>query len=63
MRTTPTPSTEEVYQQLRKGLGHEHVNKDNVYALIRRAEADGHRILATELREWLSDCSAPQPRA
>ena len=33
---------EDIYRQLEKGLGHELVNDDNVHALIRRAEQDGH---------------------
>jgi hypothetical protein len=52
----PNLSTEEIYQQLRRGLGHEHVTDDNVFALIERAERDGHSILATELREWQAPC-------
>lgn len=48
--------TEDIYQLLRKGLGHERVTDDNVAALIRRAESDGHTILATELREWQAPC-------
>src|SRR5687768_4081295 len=42
---------EDIYRQLEKGLGHELVNDDNVHALIRRAEQDGHTVLAQELRE------------
>lgn len=45
-----------VYRELRKGLGHELVTDDNVQALIERAEADGHQVLAEELREWQSPC-------
>lgn len=47
---------EEIYRQLVKGLGHEHVNDDNVFALIERAEQDGRSVLAQELREWQSPC-------
>jgi hypothetical protein len=47
---------EDVYRQLVKGLGHEHVNDDNVFALIDRAEQDGHTMLAQQLREWQSPC-------
>jgi hypothetical protein len=47
---------EDVYRQLVKGLGHELVNDDNVFELIRRAEMDGHTVLAQELREWQSPC-------
>lgn len=45
-----------VYQQLVKGVGREHVTDSNVHELIRRAEADGHSVLATELKEWQSPC-------
>ena len=45
-----------VYGQLVKGVGHEFVTEDNVDELARRAEADGHPILATELREWKAPC-------
>jgi len=47
---------EDVYRQLLKGLGHELVNEENVDALIRRAEGDGHPVLAEELREWQAPC-------
>ncbi|WP_423594782.1 hypothetical protein [Roseateles sp. MS654] len=45
-----------VYGQLVKGVGHEFVNDRNVDELARRAEEDGHPILATELREWKAPC-------
>jgi len=47
---------EDVYQLLLKGLGHELVTEDNVDALIRRAEGEGHPVLAEELREWQAPC-------
>jgi hypothetical protein len=47
---------DEVYRKLVRGLGHELVTDDNVHALIRRADADGHTVLATELREWQAPC-------
>jgi hypothetical protein len=47
---------EDIYRQLVKGLGHEHVNDGNVFELIRRAEMDGHTVLAQELREWQAPC-------
>ena len=50
-------SVEHVYQQLLKGLGHELVNDGNVAALIKRADADRHTILAIELREWQAPCA------
>jgi len=49
---------EDIYTQLRKGLGHERVTDANVDALVRRAEQDGHGILAQELREWKASCNA-----
>lgn len=52
---------EDVYRKLTKGLGHELVNDDNVFALIRRAEQDGHTVLAQELREWQSPCNPDSP--
>ncbi len=59
MTTTPTTAEsaraqaiEDVYQQLLKGIGHEHVTEHNVFALIKRAEQDGHPVLVEELREW-----------
>lgn len=45
-----------VYGQLVKGVGHEFVTDRNVDELARRAEQDGHPILATELREWKAPC-------
>ncbi|OWQ46110.1 hypothetical protein CDL60_16010 [Roseateles noduli] len=45
-----------VYGQLVKGVGHEYVTEGNADELARRAEADGHPILATELREWKAPC-------
>ncbi len=58
MSDTPetTPSIDEIYHLLRKGLGHEHVSKANVDELLQRAEADGHTVLAEELREYRNDC-------
>jgi hypothetical protein len=47
---------DDVYRQLVKGLGHELVNDGNVFALIKRAEQDGHTVLAEELREWQAPC-------
>jgi hypothetical protein len=54
-------SLEYTYQQLVKGAGRELVNDDNVDALIRRAERDEHRVLATELREWQAACGRDVP--
>lgn len=56
--THPTPDDiESIYRQLTRGLGHEAVNDDNVFELIRRAELDGRSVLAKELREWQAPCS------
>jgi len=56
--THPTPDDiESIYRQLTRGLGHEAVNDDNVFELIRRAEMDGRTVLAKELREWQAPCS------
>ncbi len=45
-----------IYQELVKGIGRERVTDANAEALAQRAEKDGHSVLATELREWLSPC-------
>jgi hypothetical protein len=57
MKTEPT-STEpqDIYRQLKKGLGHELVTDANVFELIALAKQDGHQLLETELREWQSPC-------
>ena len=54
--TDRTRAIDDVYRQLVQGLGHELVNDDNVFELIRRAESDGHTVLAQELREWQAPC-------
>lgn len=51
-----TPPIDEIYRQLRKGLGHEHVTLANVDELLKMAEADGQQVLAEELREYRNDC-------
>lgn len=51
-----TLDIETIYRELLRGVGHEHVNDDNVAALIARADADGYMLLATELREWRAPC-------
>jgi hypothetical protein len=53
-------SIDEIYTRLTRGLGHELVNDDNVFALIERAERDRRTILAQELREWQAPCSSVQ---
>ncbi len=52
---------EDIYRALTRGLGHERVNDDNVFDLIRRAEEDGRSVLAQELREWQSPCNPGAP--
>ncbi len=63
--TTPdsaTPEIQTIYRQLEKGLGHELVNDDNVFALIDLAKHHGHQLLAQELHEWQAPCSTPDDR-
>ncbi|WP_157268153.1 hypothetical protein [Azohydromonas aeria] len=53
-----------IYRQLKKGLGRELVNDDNVGALIELAARDGEQILEQELREWQAPCGvAPDASA
>jgi len=52
---------EDIYRALTRGRGHERVNDDNVFDLIRRAEEDGRMVLAQELREWQSPCNPDTP--
>lgn len=47
----------EIYRKLKRGLGHELVTDDNVFALIDLAQREGQIQLATQLREWQSPCS------
>jgi hypothetical protein len=61
---TADADIDEVYQALRRGVGRELVTDANVQALIRRAQAEGHPILAEELREWQAPCggaATPMP--
>jgi len=53
---SPPDDIDAIYRELKKGIGHEHVNDDNVFALIERAELDGNQLIAQELREWQSPC-------
>lgn len=57
-----TPEIQHIYRQLTKGLGHELVNDDNVFALIDLAKHHGHELLARELKEWQAPCSIPEDR-
>ncbi|MCC7059899.1 MAG: hypothetical protein IT508_06665 [Burkholderiaceae bacterium] len=50
------PHIEEIYRQLKRGLGHQLVTDENAEELIRRAERDGQAVLAQELREWKFPC-------
>ena len=52
----PMNDLDEIYRQLKRGVGHEHVNDENVGALIERADLDGNQLIAQELREWRSPC-------
>ncbi|RZI84886.1 MAG: hypothetical protein EOP38_07155 [Rubrivivax sp.] len=52
-----------IYAKLKKGLGHELVNDDNVFTLIALAKRYGDSLLETELREWQSDCGGPRASA
>lgn len=67
--TTPADTdgknVDSVYQALVQGVGHEYVTEANVEALIQRAEAGKHPVLAAELREWRSPCGddSVTPRA
>jgi hypothetical protein len=61
MNQADLQATENLYHQLLKGLDHELVNEDNVDQLIARAEADGHPVLAAELREWRAGCGRDRP--
>ncbi|MBA2723165.1 MAG: hypothetical protein H0U56_09795 [Methylibium sp.] len=59
--SAPESDIDAIYRQLKKGLGHEKVNDDNVFALIDRAALNGHKQLETELREWQAPCSDGSP--
>lgn len=48
---------QEIYQLLKKGIGHERVNDDNVFALIDLAARYGNTQLEAQLREWQAPCS------
>ena len=45
-----------ILQLLKRGLGHELVNDDNVGRLIELAVQYGHRLVEQELREWHTGC-------
>jgi hypothetical protein len=53
---TDASDIDSVYDNLVHGVGHEHVTEQNVEALIQRAEAGKHPVLAAELREWRAPC-------
>ncbi len=54
---TSPDDIDNIYRELTRGLGHEHVNDDNVFKLIDRAEQDGRSDIAQLLREWQAPCS------
>ncbi|UUX95590.1 hypothetical protein [Aquabacterium sp. J223] len=47
---------EDIYQALKRGLGHERVNDGNVQQLIARAREDGHQVVQALLTEWQASC-------
>lgn len=49
-----------VYAKLKRGLGHELVNDDNIFTLIALAKRYGDVTLEEALTEWQSDCGAPR---
>lgn len=51
-----------VYAQLKRGMGHELVNDDNIFTLIAMAKRYGDVTLEEELSEWQSDCGGPKSR-
>jgi hypothetical protein len=59
--TKPRAPIDEIYAQLKRGLGHEHVTDANVHELIGMAQRDGHPVLAEELREWQAPCRPKPP--
>ena len=50
-------SLDDIYRKLKHGVGHELVDDDNVFDLIKLAEQDGNALIAQELREWQSPCA------
>lgn len=60
-KASPVDDPQEIYRQLKRGLGHEWVNDGNVFELIELARLDGHRLLEQELREWQAPCGQTQP--
>ena len=58
--TKPRAQIDEIYAQLKRGLGHEHVTDANVPELIQMAQLDGNAVIAEELREWQAPCK-PKP--
>lgn len=60
----PQDQLQGIYRQLKKGLGRELVDDDNVAALIELAARDGEQVLEQELREWQAPCGvSPDPSA
>lgn len=52
---TDAGNIDSIYDNLVHGVGHEYVTEANVEALMQRAAADHHPVLAEELREWRSN--------
>ena len=52
---TDSGDLDSIYDNLVHGVGHEYVTESNVEALMLRAAADHHPVLAEELREWRSN--------
>ncbi len=50
-------SLDDIYRKLKHGVGHELVNDDNVFDLIKLAQLDGNTLIAQELKEWQSPCA------
>lgn len=53
-----TMDPREIYAQLKRGIGHQHVTDDNVDELIAMAREYGDGELEAQLREWQAPCSA-----
>ncbi|MEW6100322.1 MAG: hypothetical protein AB1666_14140 [Pseudomonadota bacterium] len=51
------PDIREIYAQLKRGVGHEHVTDANAGELIAMAREYGDTDIETLLREWLAPCS------
>ncbi|MGE5450694.1 MAG: hypothetical protein ACM3VZ_02465 [Acidobacteriota bacterium] len=52
-----TPTLQEIYAALEKGLGHQWVHDDNVQALIQMAVERKNGVIEATLREWQAPCA------